>query len=432
MSYLLPAALAIVIALTVAPGRAENAGLDLPKDFFPIMPWDSVRGWGKAPSIPSETVLTSMAACNFTMSGFATRDDLPVIEKLGLMAIMHPPTGDEPWTKKWIDVSPEVIDASVKRWVESCGNSKAIFAYHITDEPGTPRFPALAVAVAAVKKYAPGKLAYINLFPGHATIGAPDNSQLGAASYEDYLEQFIKTVKPHIISYDDYQVQYSDDLQDKSRAALYFQDLIEVRKASLKHGIPFWNTVSSNQIRPVTPIPSPANMLVQAYTTLAAGGRGLAWYTYLSGYAYTPLDKKGNRSDTWDYLRMVNGQVKTLGPIMNRLTSTGLYFSKRWPSDDVPQLPGRIVQKITARSSTRNEAAPEPVMMIGEFEGEDGCDYVMVVNLSLERSANFLIKTTSEYAAKEVFSATSGTISPLDEENGHWLVAGQGALIKLH
>jgi hypothetical protein len=69
--------------------------------------------------------------------------------------------------------------------------------------------------------------------------------------------------------------------------------------------------------------------------------------------------------------------------------------------------------------------------MVGEFRGEDGCDYVMLVNLSMEKSANIKLKTRRTYSARECISSQTGLASPLDEENGHWLVPGQGVLIRL-
>ncbi|MGQ9651426.1 MAG: hypothetical protein ACUVXJ_15060 [Phycisphaerae bacterium] len=78
-------------------------------------------------------------------------------------------------------------------------------------------------------------------------------------------------------------VQYSADLLDAARAGGSFADLLEVRRVALKHDLPFWNIVSSNQIRMNTTIASPANMMHQAYTTLAAGGRGLSRYAYYDG-----------------------------------------------------------------------------------------------------------------------------------------------------
>ena len=133
--------------------------------------------------------------------------------------------------------------------------------------------------VAAIKRFAPGKLAYINLLPGYAKAGAP-NGFHGAADYTDYLEQFVANAKPQIISYDNYDIVYSDNGQSSETAAKYLRNLAEVRRVSVKHGIPFWNIVCCNRIRPYTTVPSPANLLLQAYTTLAAGARGITWYRY--------------------------------------------------------------------------------------------------------------------------------------------------------
>ena len=70
-------------------------------------------------------------------------------------------------------------------------------------------------------------------------------------------------------------------------------------------------------------------------------------------------------------------------------------------------------------------------MMIGEFKHENGRDYVMVVNLSLEKSAKFTINTTNQYDEIKIVPSVKrhGELPPLKPD--HWLVAGQGALIKL-
>ena len=154
--------------------------------------------------------MDSIAECNFTIAGFVTPEDLPLCEKLGLASIMAPAASGKPWFGKWREMNGEQIDQAVKELVEACGNSPAVLGYYIMDEPGSPAFPALAQAVSAVKKYAPGKLAYINLFPSYATVGAPDKSQLGAATYTEYLERFVHEVKPQILSYDNYLASHQD------------------------------------------------------------------------------------------------------------------------------------------------------------------------------------------------------------------------------
>ena len=74
-----------------------------------------------------------------------------------------------------------------------------MFGYYLRDEPGTAMFPGLAKVAGLVRELAPGKWPYINLFPDYA-----NSDQLGAPNYADYLERFITTCHPSIISYDNY------------------------------------------------------------------------------------------------------------------------------------------------------------------------------------------------------------------------------------
>jgi hypothetical protein len=362
--------------------------------------------------------LQSLADCGYTVAGFVRPEHLRQCEKLGLQVIVGPRAS----IRKWREMSEEQIEASIRELVEPSRSSPAVIGYFIMDEPNVRDFPALAKAVAAVKRLAPGKLAYINLFPNYATLGAPDLSQLGTASYDEYLERYVSEVRPQFISYDNYQVQFSDDLKNPAIAASYFKNLLTVRRVAQEHGLPFWNIVSSNRIRPTTPVPSPANLLLQAYTTLAAGAQGLTWYTYYGGgYLYAPVDKSGARTATWSYLKMVNDQVKVLGPTMRHLKSTGVYFTAPPPTDAGPPLPGKLVVAV-------NASAP---VMVGEFEGPAGEAYVMLVNLSLERSTRTAITTTPGHEPLGSISPVDRSLLPLEREQSLWLAAGQGALIKL-
>jgi len=370
--------------------------------------------------------LESIADCQFNMAGFVWAKDLRRCQKLGLGAILLPAAGDAvspAYRREWKKLSDEEIELRVKALIRAGGRSRALKGFYIMDEPGVVDFPALGKAVAAVKQYAPGKLAYINLFPNYATLGAPNMSQLGTSNYTEYLERFVAEVKPQVISYDNYMVQYSNDLKDKSKAASYYRNLLEVRRVAQAHQLPYLNIVSANQIRPTTPIPSPANLQFQAYTTLAAGYRGVTWYNYYGpGYKYTAITPStGSKSLTWLYLRDVNSQVAALAPVMSRLTSTGVFFSAPPPVDGLPLLPGQLVEVV---------ACPTPVM-VGEFNHEDGEAYVMIVNLSLERSAKFTLTLRPPHDQIKVVSAVDGSLSAFDQKAGLWLTTGQGVLLRL-
>ena len=366
--------------------------------------------------------LQGMADCHFTIADAADPQNMALCEKLGLGVVVS--VGPHLTGSDWLKLSDAEIDAYIKKMVKDGGKSKAIIGYHICDEPSALAFPALAKAVAAVKKYAPGKLATINLYPNYATLWQMDQvkSQLGTKSYNEYLERFVSEVKPQVISYDNYMVQFSMDLENATQAAKYYTNLIEVSRIALKYNLPFWNVVSSNQIRPHTTIPSPANLAFQAYTSLAAGASGIRWYTYHGqAYGYNPIDKSENKTLTWYYLQEVNRQLSVLGPIIKQLTSKGVYFTYPAPERSLPTLPGKWVENIESESP----------MMVGEFVSDKGTNYVMVVNLSLEKSARFDIQT--KIPSEEIWivsAADDGNLVRASHKKGIWLPAGQGVLIK--
>ncbi len=399
----------MLVALLMGPvARAD--------DDYPIMSWET--GPRSDRFSDSRNGLASLVECGFTRAGFVRPDQLPLCEKLGIKAIVaaHPSPID------WKSLSNAQIDQRIRDVVTKSHGSSAVIGYFIFDEPGAESFPALAKAVAAVKKYAPGKLAYINLFPEYATLGAPNLSQLGTNSYEEYLERYVAEVKPQLISYDNYQIQYSNDQQDANTAASYYRNLVAVRGVALKHNLPFWNIVSCNQQLPQMPVPSPANFQLQAYTSLAAGADGITWYTYYAcNYFYAPIDDNKNRTPTWSYLKMVNDQVRVIGKITQKLKSTGVYFTKPAPAESLPTLPGQFTDDVQS----------ETQVMVSEFSGSAGEKYVLLVNLSLAASSKVLLKPTQTHKAVGYISPVDGSLLPLEKDGSLWLTAGEGALIKL-
>lgn len=410
---------------------AESLRLEpysLPEDFFPVYPWD----WFPRAVPPHETLDTSLpgvAECGFNLAGFIKPADLPRCEALGLKAIVAISGAD------WQNMTAEQIDAKIKETVEQSKDYSCVIGYFLVDEPGAKAFPALAQSVAAVKKYAPGKIAYINLFPRYATTDSVENpnSQLQTKSFTEYLERYVQEVKPQFLSYDNYMVEYSDDMNDSERAAVYYADLLQIRATALKYKLPFWNIVSCNRIQPLTPAPSPARFAFQAYTTLAAGGRGLGWFIYYHrpSFSYSPIDEQGRRTVSWQYLQAINRHLRTLGPIMNRLESTGVYFTKPTPAPGLPELPGQLITALEVTASPRGFIKETPPFMIGEFKSRDGYHYAMLVNLSLQHAARVHVQTAQPSQNLEWISPLDGLPTPLRaDESGEWVLPGHGLLLR--
>jgi hypothetical protein len=408
------AALVLIAAICVGAGASRPGGapgVQGARDVFPIMPWELQREKQGLLDEPGHGI-DSLRACGFDTVAFVRPDQVASVEAAGMRAIVGRP-GD--LHVQWRKLSDRAIVDRVQSLVDASGESEALIGYFLADEPGAVEFPALAKAVAAVKRLAPGRLAYVNLYPNHATA-----SQLGTKTYAEYLERYVTVVRPQFISYDNYGVAYSMDLSDRARVARYFSNLLQVRRVALEHGLPFWNVVSSNQIRPHTTVPSPASLLLQAYTTLAAGAHGLTWFSYYAGgYAYAPIDAAGNRTATWSYLRMVNEQVQALAPILRRLRSTGVYFTSPPPANGAPRLPGKLVTSIESPAA----------VMVGELAGGNGETYALVVNLSLKRSTRVVVQAEAQRIRR--VSPVDGSFAPVGRDGSLWLAAGQGTLLEL-
>lgn len=404
---------------------AESLGLTplkIDPDFYPLFPWGGVG--------ESQEQVQSFADCNYNMTGFIGEGAIPVAEKIGLRALVSIPVNRDTLPT----ITQEEVDAIVEKAVASSKDNPTVFGYNIIDEPGASLFPGLAKYVKAIEKFAPGKLAYINLFPSYATtIGSDRQSQLETYSFTEYLERYVQEVKPQYISYDNYMVEYSEDMSHKERAATYWRDLIEVRRVAMKYNLPWWNIISCLCIQGESSPPTPARFAFQSYTSLAAGCSGLSWFIYTPhDWSYAPLDKQNRKTLTWSYMREINAQICSVGKVLNRYDSTDVWFSEPKPFDNLPSNPNKLLRDVTLSWSKMGEDITEtPAVMVGEFKAKDGShDAVMVVNLNFGRSVKVDFDFVKDYASVEALSPTDGSTYE-KPNNGWWVLPGHGTLFIL-
>ncbi|MBQ3387605.1 MAG: hypothetical protein IJG60_00150 [Thermoguttaceae bacterium] len=406
---------------------AESLGLEplkLQDGFFPLFPWGGLGD--------TDTMIGSISECGFNMPGFISADALPTAQKYSMKAIIRFPA---PLYAEGENV--EEYEEKVKEAVAPTKDDPDVIGYCLTDEPGADKFPILAVTVAAIKKYAPGKLAYINLFPGYATtLGADAVSQLGTWTYTEYLERYVQEVKPQFISYDNYMVEYSEDMMNTERAASYWTDMLEVRRIAMKYKLPWWNIISCLAIQTQSSPPTAARYAFQAYTSLAAGCNALSWfiYTQVCDFTYSPLNDSGDRTLSWLYLQAINRQIQTVGSFLTQFESTDVWFSDPAPMPDLPQNPGTLVADLTL--SWSKMAEPEkitdtPQVMVGEFRSkEDSRRAVMIVNLNFGRSLKVDFQALDGYRVTGAFNPVANKINERPE-TGWWILPGHGTLFIL-
>lgn len=388
----------MVVLMSLAPialaSQATNA-------FFPLM------AWNHAPS--DDATFRKMRECGLTVAGFVSPKDLDLCHAAGLKAIVSDPrvAGYD-----WMNVDDATARRNVSSLVSEVGQHPAVYGFYLIDEPNCRLFPGLGKVAALVRELAPGKWPYINLFPNYANA-----QQLGTSTYPEYLDQFVSLCNPTELSYDHYAL-----MDDGSLRNGYWQNLEQMRTAALRSKLPFWNivlTVAHFNYRE----PTAADLRFQVFTTLAYGGRGIAYFTYFApsvgNYRMAPIDQFGNLTPNWAALQNVNLQVGQLAGTLLKLSSDDVYHFGSVPEGAHGPGETNLVKSVG-----------DAPFLAGDFTHENRTRYAMVVNKDFLKSRYCALQFRAPPKRVRMISPYNGQLTDFGGEQ-QWLAPGQGVLLKL-
>lgn len=385
---------------------------------FPISYW-------LGPALTAEAIREAVD-CGFTVlplvaeTEAALRHGLDLAHEAGAQALVvdrriH---RDLPDTEGW----EAVVDAVVAAY----GDHPAVYGYMVTDEPHLRDFGKLAALTGAFQARDPERVPFINLFPNYASA-----EQLGTVSYEAHVAAYLDTVKPPVLSYDHYALMEWGDRPE------YFENLEIIRRQALRAGVPFWNVVLATPHFAYRD-PSPADLRWQAYTTLAYGGKGLVYFTYLTpdveNYREGIVSIYGKPTAKYAAVQQVNLELQRLGSHLLTLTSTRV---AHWP--DAPQ--GATVLD-GAGLVTKIEGG---AFVVGELADEAGDAWVMVMNRDREHAAWTTVHLAAPGATVEEVARSTGELRPISRDQGvdavgryadglvvrFWLAPADGRLLRV-
>ena len=296
--------------------------------------------------------------------------------------------------------------------IKQVKNHPAMYAYHITDEPNASVFPMLGKLVAYIKKRDPAHLSYINLLPTYA-----NNDQLGnkgdvTEAYREHLSQFVKIVKPELLSYDHYHFNKDGDGDQ------YFLNLALMREAAVKARIPFMNIIQVMECPCGWRAPTEHEVRWLTYTTLAYGGQGISHFRYDAGFwkdAATPTPLY------WPVSR-INRDFLAIAKELQPLKSIGVYHCGTIPKGGLP-LPERGV--FTLENPSQN-------VLLGYFgKNVSHPTHVLVVNLDYKNAVDTVLVGPDEI---EVFNSSTRLWSAVsaDRRVKLNLLPGEGALVRVN
>jgi len=384
-------------------GYSANSTNETGQPMLHLMAWDYVD---------DEATLKKMADCGITMVAFVPPNMLDACSEYGIKAIVFDEgVSPERWDQAF---DSERANRALPDLIARVDSHPAVFGYHLKDEPGEDQFAELAKSAELVRRLAPGKWPYINLPPGMGEW------------YEGYLDRFVESCKPPILSYDNYAIGEQGGFSNG-----FWANIAHFRNVSLRHGLPFWTivlTVAHWGYR----APTAADLRLQVYGSLVYGARGVCYYKFcsrelpildapdLGNWRMGPLDQYGEKTETWEHLRNVNRQVQHLAPTLLKLRSDAVYHVGEIPEHN---------HGINGTSLVAGLRAGEQ-FVIGEFTHEDGSRWVMIVNKHLQLSAFCRPDFGVPVSAVKYISTVTGELKPFPDP-WYCLAPGQGVLLKL-
>lgn len=270
-------------------------------------------------------------------------------------------------------VIPADYADGVRAAVKDFGSHPATFGFHVGDEPDAAMKEAFFACYRTQKEIAPQLFPYANLLPCFTYTIA----RAGADSWPRYLDEYAVKSRADMVGYDCYTQMNAG----RSGWDPYFENLRLYREASLRNGIPFWNTILSvGHLR--FRCPNLDDIRWQFNTSIASGANGISWYFYYmrapnANYRLALVDENWERTPTYYDIRRVQKSFhRFYGDLFTRLVSTRVTFFPKPFGGGKPFTPNGLVSKITT------DVRDHPILL-GEFADAAGRRYVMLVNNSM-------------------------------------------------
>lgn len=297
----------------------------------------------------------------------------------------------------------------------------------ITDEFGAKAFSGIAKIVKKLRSLSPRTLAYVNLFPNYASQGQLENGGSGGETtmgldYETYVDKFLATVSPDVLSYDYYPFGHTGDGLEG-----YFDQLYVAAEAANKYKIPFWPFIQACNFGGDSIVPNQQQLDWQVSTSLLYGAKGIQYFCYSKPLEFGAfdgcfVDKNGGKTAIYDYGKAANEQISRMDEVL--MSSTLVNKIK------VGETPAPFLAKEEFVTSSRELEAVSSNgnFLVGTFD-RGGKSSFLVVNNSMEDSnvatLSFKSKIKANLIERKATTSVEGTSLEIS------LLPGQSALVEL-
>ncbi len=298
--------------------------------------------------------------------------------------------------KTLTDMSPDEIEAYCRELAED----PTIVGVHVIDEPANPW--AYAPICAAVSKG--GLCPRLNFLPFYV-LSMFDN-------YNGHVEDtIIATGKDYYgyLCYDQYPFPYGGGIPDM------FYNMNFIREVGLKYGVDTGLYIQSIGEGGNFRRTDGGEIRYHTSASLAYGYKSLTYFTWwTTGFCepkdYAIISPYGEKTDVYDDVAEVNGQILKTGRLLRRLDALDIYHTKsRGEGGTVVCKKGEIPLYV--------ESSGYRGFIISLMEDrETGRDYIMVVNKDYNKEHTGTISVTNDIT--HLYNCTNGSYEEIDISTG--------------
>ncbi|MBR2336591.1 MAG: hypothetical protein IKA61_01410 [Clostridia bacterium] len=186
---------------------------------------------------------------------------------------------------------------------------KSFAGIYIYDEPNITLYPSLAKMVKGYNDFFKGiGEPLINLLPTYAS----HVEQLGASSYEEYIEEYIRQVPTTYVLYDHYPFRVRNRVEEFLNSD-YLYNCKVVAEACKRHGKQLRTFIQSSVMDRGETDFLPEMIDFQIHTQLAHGSQAMVYYFYWGDESDILkaglVDWKGNPTDLYYGAKKIHGEL---------------------------------------------------------------------------------------------------------------------------
>ena len=315
------------------------------------------------------------------------------------------------------------------------------------DEPGMEHFEELGREIELFKKEFPDKQAYVNLLPMYANkmqlIGGAWKAPIEyyedkEASYQDYLDAYIKNVNTDYICTDIYPCRRlpNPECPNKFPAEYikvtygnYIKSIEIVANACRKSGRDFWCCIQSCTWHKYVREPDGSELRWQAYTMLSYGAKALLYYVFAcrAGHSGTIMNEVGLKTKLYFASQELMLGIKKLSDLYLTYRNVGAFNL----NSDPEKTPYLEMNTPYTEFKAIEEVECDTPLLVGCFEKKEGKGSAF----TLVNMQDFQTPATAHIRFKadgEITLYRDGVPEIIKEEDGWYKVAleqGDGVFV---